>query len=62
MNQFVSFKKEKLDYKSYKNIIKLRCLEADRVSIRDPQKSISMLVQVNVSDLSNGLYIYTVRV
>ena len=58
MNQFVSFKKEKLDYKSYKNIIKLRCLEADRVSTRDPQKSISMLAQVNVSDLSNGLHIH----
>ncbi|MCO5603923.1 hypothetical protein L7F22_058079 [Adiantum nelumboides] len=46
MNQFVALQKDKLDFKSYKNIIKLRCLEADRVSRTDLQRARDMLQQV----------------
>ncbi|KAI5080746.1 hypothetical protein GOP47_0003929 [Adiantum capillus-veneris] len=46
MNQFVALHKDKLDFSAYKNIIKLRCLEADRVSRTDLQKASDMLQQV----------------
>lgn len=48
MNQYVALRKDKLDFGSYKNIIKLRCLEADHVSGRDPKKANDMLQQVHV--------------
>lgn len=49
MNQFVALcdsRKEKIDFKSYKNIVKLRCLQANRVGRTDGNKAIQMLHQV----------------
>ncbi|KAH6557334.1 hypothetical protein KP509_1Z120700 [Ceratopteris richardii] len=46
MNQFVALNRDKLDFASYKSIIKLRCLEADRASRTDLQKACDMLQQV----------------